>query len=109
MPRNIPLKWKSLLCSKRQFRASAISGKKSTLLQRSGIFISSRVRLHSNWLKDVSASSLNISGRLFRRTRKLFLKPSGAIYAKSYAQEGAMRAAFEMFKTFDIQDAADNR
>src|SRR6266487_3633660 len=31
------------------------------------------------------------------------------IYAKSYAQEGAMRAAFEMFKTFDIQDAADNR
>jgi pimeloyl-ACP methyl ester carboxylesterase len=31
------------------------------------------------------------------------------IYAKAYAQEGAMRAAFEMFKTFDIQDAADNR
>jgi pimeloyl-ACP methyl ester carboxylesterase len=31
------------------------------------------------------------------------------IYAKAYAQEGAMRAAFEMFKTFDMQDAADNR
>ena len=31
------------------------------------------------------------------------------IYAKAYAQEGAMRAAFEMFKTFDRQDAADNR
>jgi pimeloyl-ACP methyl ester carboxylesterase len=31
------------------------------------------------------------------------------IYAKSYAQEGAMRAAFEMFKAFDTQDAADNR
>src|SRR5262245_1695829 len=31
------------------------------------------------------------------------------VYAKSYAQEGAMRAAFEMFKTFDTQDAADNR
>jgi pimeloyl-ACP methyl ester carboxylesterase len=31
------------------------------------------------------------------------------VYAKSYAQEGAMRAAFEMFKAFDTQDAADNR
>src|SRR3954471_351088 len=31
------------------------------------------------------------------------------LYAKSYAQEGAMRAAFEMFKTFNTQDAADNR
>jgi pimeloyl-ACP methyl ester carboxylesterase len=31
------------------------------------------------------------------------------IYAKAYAQEGAMQAAFEMFKTFDWQDAADNR
>jgi pimeloyl-ACP methyl ester carboxylesterase len=31
------------------------------------------------------------------------------IYAKAYAQEGAMRTAFEMFKTFDTQDAADNR
>lgn len=31
------------------------------------------------------------------------------IYARSYAQEGAMRAAFEMFKTFDTQDSADNR
>ena len=30
-------------------------------------------------------------------------------YAKSYAQEGAMRAAFEMFKAFDTLDAADNR
>jgi pimeloyl-ACP methyl ester carboxylesterase len=31
------------------------------------------------------------------------------IYAKAYAQEGAMRAAFEMFKAFDAQDAKDNR
>src|SRR5881409_12070 len=31
------------------------------------------------------------------------------LYAKAYAQEGAMRAAFEMFKTFDAQDANDNR
>ena len=30
-------------------------------------------------------------------------------YAKAYAQEGAMRAAFEMFKLFNTQDAADNR
>ena len=30
-------------------------------------------------------------------------------YAKSYAQEGAMRAAFEMFKSFNAQDATDNR
>ena len=30
------------------------------------------------------------------------------IYAEVYAQEGAMRAAFEMFKIFDTQDAADN-
>jgi pimeloyl-ACP methyl ester carboxylesterase len=31
------------------------------------------------------------------------------LYAKAYAQEGAMRAAFEMFKAFNTQDAADNR
>ena len=31
------------------------------------------------------------------------------LYAKAYAQEGSMRAAFEMFKTFNNQDAADNR
>jgi pimeloyl-ACP methyl ester carboxylesterase len=30
-------------------------------------------------------------------------------YAESYAQEGAMRAAFEYFKAFDKQDAEDNR
>lgn len=30
-------------------------------------------------------------------------------YARAYAQEGAMRAAFEMFKAFNKQDAADNR
>ncbi len=30
-------------------------------------------------------------------------------YTKSYAQEGAMRAAFELFKTFNKQDAEDNR
>lgn len=38
-----------------------------------------------------------------------FSEADRRIYAKAYAQEGAMRAAFEMFKTFDTQDAADNR
>jgi len=38
-----------------------------------------------------------------------FSEADRRIYAKAYAQEGAMRAAFEMFKTFDMQDAADNR
>jgi pimeloyl-ACP methyl ester carboxylesterase len=37
-----------------------------------------------------------------------FLEADRRIYAEAYAQEGAMRAAFEMFKTFDTQDAADN-
>jgi pimeloyl-ACP methyl ester carboxylesterase len=38
-----------------------------------------------------------------------FSESDRRIYAKAYAQEGAMRAAFEMFKAFDTQDAADNR
>jgi len=38
-----------------------------------------------------------------------FAEADRRIYAKAYAQEGAMRAAFEMFKSFDTQDAADNR
>src|SRR5438552_14212813 len=38
-----------------------------------------------------------------------FSEADRRLYEKSYAQEGAMRAAFEMFKTFDRQDAADNR
>jgi pimeloyl-ACP methyl ester carboxylesterase len=38
-----------------------------------------------------------------------FSEADRRIYAKSYAQEGAMRAAFEMFKAFNTQDAADNR
>jgi pimeloyl-ACP methyl ester carboxylesterase len=38
-----------------------------------------------------------------------FSEADRQLYAKSYAQEGAMRAAFEMFKTFHTQDAADNR
>jgi len=38
-----------------------------------------------------------------------FSEADRQIYAKSYAQEGAMRAAFEMFKNFDRQDATDNR
>src|SRR2546422_8153721 len=37
-----------------------------------------------------------------------FSEADRRIYAKSYAQEGAMKAAFEMFKTFDTQDATDN-
>jgi pimeloyl-ACP methyl ester carboxylesterase len=38
-----------------------------------------------------------------------FSEADRRLYAKAYAQEGAMRAAFEMFKTFDTQDATDNR
>jgi pimeloyl-ACP methyl ester carboxylesterase len=38
-----------------------------------------------------------------------FSEADRQIYAKSYAQEGAMRAAFEMFKNFDSRDATDNR
>lgn len=38
-----------------------------------------------------------------------FSEADRVIYAKSYAQEGAMRAAFEMFKKFNTQDAEDNR
>ena len=38
-----------------------------------------------------------------------FSEADRRLYAKSYAQEGAMRAAFEMFKAFNTQDAADNR
>jgi pimeloyl-ACP methyl ester carboxylesterase len=38
-----------------------------------------------------------------------FSEEDRRIYAESYAQNGAMRAAFEMFKAFNFQDAADNR
>ena len=38
-----------------------------------------------------------------------FSESDRQIYAKSYAQEGAMRAAFELFKAFNTQDAEDNR
>jgi pimeloyl-ACP methyl ester carboxylesterase len=38
-----------------------------------------------------------------------FSEADRRFYAKEYAKEGAMRAAFEMFKTFDTQDATDNR
>jgi len=38
-----------------------------------------------------------------------FSEADRRLYAKSYAQEGAMRAAFEMFKDFNNQDATDNR
>jgi pimeloyl-ACP methyl ester carboxylesterase len=38
-----------------------------------------------------------------------FTEADRQLYAKAYAQEGAMRAAFEMFKLFNTQDAADNR
>ena len=40
---------------------------------------------------------------------KAFPEADRILYAKSYAQEGAMRAAFEMFKAFNKQDADDNR
>ncbi len=38
-----------------------------------------------------------------------FSEADRQLYARSYAQDGVMRAAFEMFKAFDTQDAADNR
>jgi pimeloyl-ACP methyl ester carboxylesterase len=38
-----------------------------------------------------------------------FPEADRVIYAKAYAQDGAMRAAFEMFKQFNTVDAADNR
>jgi pimeloyl-ACP methyl ester carboxylesterase len=38
-----------------------------------------------------------------------FVETERQAYAKSYAQEGAMRAAFEYFKAFNKQDAEDNR
>lgn len=38
-----------------------------------------------------------------------FSEADRRLYAKSYAQDGAMRAAFEMFKAFNTQDATDNR
>ena len=38
-----------------------------------------------------------------------FSEEDRRLYAKSYAQEGAMKAAFEMFKTFNTVDAEDNR
>lgn len=38
-----------------------------------------------------------------------FSEADREFYAKSYAQDGAMRAAFEMFKLFNTQDAEDNR
>jgi pimeloyl-ACP methyl ester carboxylesterase len=40
---------------------------------------------------------------------KLFPEQDRQMYAKAYAQDGAMRAAFEYFKAFDRQDAEDNR
>jgi pimeloyl-ACP methyl ester carboxylesterase len=40
---------------------------------------------------------------------KAFPEADRQIYARSYAQEGAMRAAFEYFKAFNKQDAEDNR
>jgi len=38
-----------------------------------------------------------------------FSEADRRFYAKAYAQDGSMRAAFEMFKQFNTQDAADNR
>lgn len=38
-----------------------------------------------------------------------FAETERQAYAKAYAQEGAMRAAFEYFKAFNRQDAEDNR
>jgi pimeloyl-ACP methyl ester carboxylesterase len=40
---------------------------------------------------------------------KAFSENDRQMYAKAYAQEGAMRAAFEYFKAFNRQDAGENR
>jgi pimeloyl-ACP methyl ester carboxylesterase len=40
---------------------------------------------------------------------KAMPEESRIIYTKSYAQPGVMEAAFDYFKAFDRQDAADNR
>lgn len=40
---------------------------------------------------------------------KAFSENDRQMYAKAYAQDGAMHAAFEYFKAFDKQDAEDNR
>ena len=40
---------------------------------------------------------------------KAFSETERQMYARAYAQDGAMRAAFEYFKAFDRQDAEDNR
>lgn len=40
---------------------------------------------------------------------KSFSETERELYAKSYAQEGAMKAAFEYFKAFNNQNADDNR
>jgi pimeloyl-ACP methyl ester carboxylesterase len=40
---------------------------------------------------------------------KAFSETERQAYARSYAQEGAMKAAFEYFKAFNKQDAEDNR
>ena len=39
---------------------------------------------------------------------KAFTENERQIYAQAYGQDGVMRAAFEYFKAFDRQDAADN-
>jgi pimeloyl-ACP methyl ester carboxylesterase len=38
-----------------------------------------------------------------------FSEADRVFYAKSYAKEGSMRAAFEMFRLFNTQDATDNK
>ena len=43
------------------------------------------------------------------RDMKKIPKDKREMYTQSYAQDGAMRAAFEYFKTFNAQDAEDNR
>src|SRR5213083_3184185 len=108
-PRSIRTTFENSLCSKRRSQVSATFGKRSIPLLLFGIFTSFSVPLHWIWSKGANGYSSNTFGKRFRRIPKLFQKPNRRIYAKAYAQEGAMRAAFEMFKTFDTQDAADYR
>src|SRR5437762_13564633 len=108
-PRSIRTTYENSFYLKRRSQVSATFGKRSIPLLLFGIFTSSTVPLHWIWLKGSNGYSSNTFGKRFRRIPKLFQKPNRRIYAKSYAHEGAMPAAFEMLMTSDTQDAADYR
>jgi pimeloyl-ACP methyl ester carboxylesterase len=65
--------------------------------------------LHWIWSKGRERLFLEHFWQTLSPHPETFSEADRRLYAKAYAQEGAMRAAFEMFKTFDAQDAMDNR